>query len=365
MKRLPRSLIGGLLLSSSAYVAACDGDTTPPSFFDGGTDATTADGSIDASSDASDASTTHAKLIFVHASPDLPAVRICLAFGTQNDASDAKLAPMAPLPKSALAPGAGTILPDLGDLYNQAVTPYVIIASKITSSLATCDQLVPTLTANSDYFVVSTLKYNTLASGTTSLVAVTGCLPSTMDGLADTTTCGADYNAAKGNFAAQVFKLDRVIGNTQRFGAQLAHLSSPASGVWGAQYGSTQVSASLRSFDGGSDEIIVDHAALFTLAPSSAASLAMPTVDQTSLVVAAVNPDGGAPPAQSSIPMPLVYEATTGQATGENAYFAPGVNYTFVFVGDPRQPATLDGGAFNGYTLHALAFPNDPKLPSQ
>jgi hypothetical protein len=65
-----------------------------------------------------------------------------------------------------------------------------------------------------------------------------------------------------------------------------------------------------------------------------------------------------------SIPLPLVYEATTGQSTGENAYFAPGVNYTFVFLGDPRAGATLDGGVFNGYSLHALAFPNDPTLPA-
>jgi len=359
MKRPAHLIFGGLLL-----LCACDGDTTPPSFFDSGLDATAE--ASDAASDASEAGpTTHAKIIFVHASPDLPPIRVCLALGTQNDASDAKLGPVAPLPKTALAPGSGTIFPDLGDLHVQAVTPYVIIASKITSSLATCDQLVPTLTANVDYFVLTTIKNGTLASGTTSLVAATGCLPSPLDGLADTTTCGVDYNASKGNFAAQVFNLDRVIGNTQRFGAQLAHVSSPANGVWGAQFGATQVSASLHPFDGGADEIIVDHTTLFTLAPGAAASLAMPTVDQTSLVVAAVNPDGGAPPAQSMIPMPLVYEATTGQATGENAYFAPGVNYTFVFLGDPRQPTTLDGGTFNGYSLHALAFPNDPALPSQ
>ena len=361
MKRPPRLVIGGLLLGAWG----CDGDNTPPSFFDSGADATT-DAASDVATDASDAApTTHAKVIVVHASPDVPAVRICFALGLQNDGSDAQVAPIAPLPKTALAPGSGAILPDLGvDLSQKAITPYVVVASKIQNN-ATCDALVGALTANTDYFVLPTIKNGTFVASTTVMIAATGCLPTTIDGLADTTTCGADYNATKGNLADRVFKLDRVIGNTQRFGAQLAHLSSPASGVWGAQYGATEVSALLRDFDGGADEIVVDHATLFTLAPSAAASLAMPTVDQTSFVVAAVNPDGGAPPAQSSIPLPLVYEATTGKATGENAYFGPGVNYTFVFVGDPRQPTTLDGGAFNGYSLHALAFPNDPTLPAQ
>jgi hypothetical protein len=356
-----------LALGSLLLLWACDGDTTPPSFFDSGTDATT-DATSD-SGDASDASdagpTSHAKVIVVHASPDLPAVRVCFATGLQNDGSDAQMAPIAPLPKTGIAPGGGAILPDLGvDLSQKAITPYVMIASKIAGN-ATCDQLATTLTANTDYFALPTIKNGTFAAGTTVLVAATGCLPTSMDGLADITTCGADYNATKGNLAIQDFKLDRVIGNTQRFGAQLAHVASPASGVWTAQYGATDVSASLSPFDGGATEIIVDHTKLFTLAPGAAASLAMPTVDQTSLVVAAVNPDGGAPPKSMSIPLPLVYEATTGQATGENAYFAPGVNYTFVFVGDPRQQATMDGGVFNGYSLHALAFPNDPALPTQ
>jgi hypothetical protein len=344
-------------------LGACDGDNTPPSFFDGGADAT-ADVTSDVTTDASDAGpTTHAKVIVVHASPDVAAVRLCFALGVQNDGSDAKMAPIAPLPNNALPAGGGAILPDLGiDLSHQAVTPYVFVASKITSA-ATCDQLATSLTANIDYYPLATIKNGTLTPGTTLMFAMTGCLASALDGLADTTTCGADYNASKGNLAFHIFTLDRIIGNTQRFGAQLAHVSTAADGVWSAQYGVTQVGAVLHPYDAGADEIIVDHTTLFTLAPSSAASLAMPTVDSTSLVVSAVNPDGGPPPAQLAVPMPLVYEATTGKATGENAYFAPGVNYTFVFLGDPRQPTTMDGGAFNGYSLHALAFPNDPTLP--
>jgi hypothetical protein len=361
MKRPPRLRFGGLLVAFGLVLWACDGDDTPPSFFDGGGDAT-----ADVANEASDASeagpTTHAKLIVVHASPDVAAFRMCFALGVQNDGTDAQMDPIPPLPSTATSPGAGAILPDFGDLSQQAVTPYVIVASKITSA-APCDQLVKSLTANIDYYPLPTIKRFTFAPGTTSMIALTGCLASALDGLADTTTCGVDYNAAKGNLALQIFSLDRVITNTLRFGAQLAHVATAANGVWSGQFGATQVGALLHPFDGGADEIIVDQTTLFTLSPTSAASLAMPTVDTTAFVVSAVNPDGGTSPAQSSVPLPLVYEATTGQATGENTYFAPGVNYTFVFLGDPRQPTTMDGGAFNGYSLHALAFPNDPKLP--
>ncbi len=357
------ALLPGLVL----WAFACDGDTTPPSFFDSGADATTSDVVQDGPG-PDVVTTTHAKVIVVHASPDVPTVRVCFAIGLQNDGSDGVIAPISPLPQTGLAPGTGGALPDLGiDLSQRALTPYVILASKITSSAARCDTLAGdagSLTPNVDYFVLPTIKNGTLAPSTTFLVAATGCMPNALDPAADTTTCGASYDSTKGNLSLQIFALDRVIGNTQRFGAQVAHVSSPAAGVWSSSYGSTAVSAALKAFDGGAQEIIVDSVQLDLLAPSSAASLAMPTVDQTSFVVAPVNPDGGAPPTSVSIPLPLVYEATTGKTTGENAYFTPGTNYTFVFVGDPRVSATLDGGAFNGYSLHALAFPNDPTSSS-
>jgi hypothetical protein len=333
--------------------------------FDSGSDAT--EEGVDAPNEAGPSN--RAKVIVVHASPDVAAVRVCFAIGIQNDGSDGVMAPIAPLPKNPLAPGAGAVLPDLGlDLSPHAVTPYVVLASKITSSSATCDTLAGnggSLVSGLDYFKLETIPTGTFSTDTTLLITAMGCLPSVLDPLADKATCGSTYDTAAGNLTRRIDKLDRVVGNTQRFGAQLAHVSSPASGVWGALYGATNVSAALHAFDGGgADEIIVDQTSFPSLAPSSAASLAMPNVDQTALVVAAVNADGGAAPTWLSVPLPLIHEVTTGQATGENTYFVAGANYTFVFLGDPRVPTTLDGGVFNGYALHALAFPNDPTVPA-
>jgi len=339
---------------------SCDGDDTPPSFFDSGSDATS---DAPPASDASDAALPHAKIIAVHASPDLAAVRFCFGVGLQNDGSDAVVLAVAPTP--SVAPGGGAALPDLGvDLSQKAVTPYAVLTSAITT-LATCDALVAGdagLASGTDFFALPTIKNGTLAGGTTILAALTGCASSAVDPSGDITTCGSTY-AASGNLAVKTFSLDRVVANSSRFGAQIAHVSTPATGVWTALYTESTVNAVLHPLDGGADEVIAQGVTEGSLQPSSAASLAAPNVDQTSVIVSAVNPDGGATSAELAIPMPLVYEATTGATTGENAYFDAGANYTFVFVGDPREPTTLDGGAFNGYALHLLAFPNDPTLP--
>jgi hypothetical protein len=358
-----------LFVGSSLVCAAfaCDGDDTPAKFFDSGS--TPTDAATDGA-DASDAAVVHAKIIAVHASPDLPAVRFCFGIGVQNDGTDGTVMAIAPTPSTPVQPGGGGPLPDLGvDLSQDAVTPYVVLASAIPAN-ATCDALVGKdagLSAGTDYFVLPTIHRFAIESNSTFLTALVGCLPTASDPSADITTCGQTYDTGKGNLALTMFQLDRVVANTQRFGAQIAHVSTPATGVWSALYTASTVNAVLHPLvaDGGPDLVIAQGVTEGTLAPSSAASLAFPVVDQTSIIVSAVNPDGGTTPTESAIPLPLVYEATTGQATGENAYFTNGANYTFVFVGDPRQSEVLDGGAFNGYSLHLLAFPNDPTLPTQ
>jgi hypothetical protein len=310
-----------------------------------------------------DAGTEPAKLLAVHASADLGAIRLCFGLGVQNDGSDSKVAAITPVPKAPIVPGVGSALPDLGmDLSMKAVIPYVLLASSIGTSAQTCDALVQSLAAGTDYFALPIIKNGVLANNTTFMLAIAGCMPSSLDPSGDPTTCGTDYDANKGNISAGVFSLDRVIANTSRFGAQVVHASSAASGVWFTLYGTHAITGLLHPFDGGADEIIASGIPYLQIAPPNAASLSMPVVDQTAFVVSSDNGDAGG---STAIPLPLVYEATTGQATGENAYFVPGVNYAFVVTGDPRAPTTLDGGVFNGYSLHVLAFPTDPTLPAQ
>jgi hypothetical protein len=345
-------------LGVALVTMACDGDNTPPSFFDSGTDAT-----LDGAADGPDgAATTHAKIIVVHASPDLGAIRLCLAVGTQNDGSDAVVVAAPPIPKGLIAPGGGVVLPDVGDLSGEAVTPYAVLSASIGTSTQTCDTLVKNLVVGTDYFVLPTIKRLALVPNATFMLAVTGCVRAALDSAADATTCGPTYNATTGNVSASLYTLDQVITNSQRFGAQVVHAAAPTSGSWYTLFGTHGLNALLRPFDGGADEIIATSMLYQQLAPPNAASLAMPAIDQTAFVISADNADAGG---ATSIPLPLVYEATTGQVSGENAYFVAGVNYTFVVVGDPRAPTTFDGGVLNGYALHALAFPNNPVVPSQ
>jgi hypothetical protein len=346
------------MAAAVAGLVACNGDDTPPSHFDSGSDAM----------NGSDAPvpTVHAKMLVVHASPDVGAIRICFAIGLQNDGSDGVIAPIQPIPSSAINAGEGAALPDLGvDLSQKALTPYVFLAGLLGTGLQTCDVLASTLTVNTDFYVLPTIKNGTLVPSSTIMLALTGCLRNSLDSNADATTCGAAYDGTMGNLAFESFTLDQVIANTQRFGAQVVHVASPASGVWSLLYGAPSVSASILPLDGGAGVVVTDMVNVGQVAPTTAASLTMPVVDQSAFQVSAVSPDGGVSPASLTIPMPLVFEATTGETTGENAYFVPGTNYSFVFLGDPRLPTTLDGGVFNGYALHLLAFPNDPTLPSE
>jgi len=342
----------------AASSVRCNGDDTPPRFFDAASDAVVTETGTDASADGG---AQHAKIIAVNASADLPAIRLCFGVGLQNDGSDSKVAAISPVPSGSIVPGGGVTLPDLGlDLSMSALTPYAMNAASIGTSVQTCDQLVQSLGAGTDYFALPTIKNGTLATGTTVMIAITGCEPAAIDGAGDSTTCGPTYSPNTGNLVGNAFTLDRVIANTSRFGAQVVHAASATAGVWFASYGTHTLTALLRPQDGGPDEIIASGVLYEEIQPANAASLAMPTIDQTSFVVSADNGDAGG---LTTIPLPLVYEATTGQATGENAYFVAGSNYTFVVIGDPRVSPVLDGGLFNGYSLHTLAFPNDPPLP--
>ena len=364
----------GAVAAFAAVGWACDGDTTPANHFDSGSDATV-DGALDAPSDAPP-TPTRAKIIAIHGSPDVPAVRVCFGVGFQNDGSDSVIAPLQPLPEKALTgqpyaglfPGTGGVFPDFGlDISQKAITPYVIVASKLASSTQNCDALLGTdagtLTAGVDYFKLPTIKNGTFTNDTTLALVATGCLPQSVDPAATAVVCGGDYNTTSGNVAIKIFSLDRVVASAQGFGAQFVHASSAAAGEFGVAYGSGDLTAALHPFaDGGVDQTIASGVKLGEIQPKPAAALAAPDVNQTALLVT-VQGDAGAL-VSAPFPLPLVYEVTTGQATGATAYFAPGANYTFVLVGDPAAPTLLDGGAFNGYSLHALAFPNDPPLPA-
>lgn len=373
---------------ASALGLACDGDDTPAGVLPDGAAVDTQaqpDTSLSDAAPSFDAG-PHAKAILVHASPDLPAVRVCLAIGSKADGSDAVIVPLPPLPDRTVSPapypglfpGTGGALPDLGfDLSGKVVVPYVLLAEPLASDARTdagpppfnCAELLnpggdASLTAGS-FLKLPPVAAGTFASGKTKLVAVTGCIANEPKGSA---LCGASYNVLQGNVGLTVFDLDRAaLASASQVGLQVAHLSAPTEGeIQGGP--SVGIAAGLAGpLDAAAGDAFVEPVAIGVhygeIGPSTATRVGLASVDETLFAINVLSPDGGVPLAGFGVPLSLVYTATTGQVSGASSYFATGANYTFVVVGDPAEPAFLDAGGlpvFNGRTLHFLAFPNDP-----
>lgn len=384
-----RLALAGLAVTSvgGALAIGCTGDDTTPAVLpDAGNDQNVPDTGNDVvipPADGGDAAVPeNAKVIVVHASPDVPAVRICFALGLKADGSDGVIAPIAPIPDSlanaqqpfpGLFPGTGGALPDLGiDLSTKALTPYVMIASKISTDVkptdggsapVACDTLIEGdggLTANVDFLKLPTIPAGALAKDSTLLLAATGCLPKAADPTASVARCGSSWNENTGNVGLQAFVLDRKVTDQAKMGAQVAHLSSPVEGL--LQAGST-VGVNTALFDSVADaSVSLTMGQKFgELKPATASAHALANASTGAFVVTVNNPtDGGAALVTVPVPLPTVAQLSTGVA--DAGYFQNGANYTFVILGDPTAPSFIDAGVFNGYSLHVLAFPNNPKV---
>lgn len=380
------SLVLGLSvpLAAAALALGCDGDDPPPAVMP---DASRADvAASDATTDTGgpDAAGPRAKVVVVHASPDLPAVRVCFALGTKPDGSDAAIAPVPPLPDRAvgaqpypgLFPGTGGVLPDLGtDLSSVVVVPYLMVAEKIKAvargdggAIATCDALLSAdagLVAGGDYFKLPPLAAGTFAPGATVLVAATGCLPTVFDPSASAAACGGDYSPLLGNVALATFALDRAVADNAKLGAQVAHLSPGVQGKL-QQNAPTGVTVGLTNVPDASTFYvpIAQGVAYKQLAPKTAFATPLASADKTALSVSVLDPDGGAAPLVTfAVALGDIAVASGGDPDASaGATFKNGANYAFAIVGDPSASAQQDGGP-NGRALHVLGFPSDPVVP--
>lgn len=380
-----RWVLAASLVLGGAFALAmdgCDGDDTPAKTLpvDSGNPSDTlppGDSSLDVI--APPDSGAHAKILLVHASPDVPAVRVCFAVGTKADGSDAVVVPIPPLPDRingadpypGVFPGTGGAFPDLGvDLSTKVIVPYVIIASAVKDDVRSdagppklqCAELLgngPNALPGTAYLKLPLLPAGTLASGKTLLLAATGCLPNEPQGAA---LCGASYDAIIGNVALGLYELDtKVVASSTQVGAQLLHLASPVEGKLQAPMSASILGPDASIVNG---EPITSSAHFGDLAPKTAAVVALADPTHSALFVSIPNPDAGAPLANVAVPLPLVYQITTGESIGVDQYFKGASNLVFVAVGDPTEPTFLDAGTFNGKSLHFLAFPSDPPVKS-
>jgi hypothetical protein len=343
-----------------------------------------------------------AKIIVVHASPDLPPVRFCFATQASGVAPyhalpDTTSSPLQPFP--GLFPGTGGALPDVGvSLAQSQITGYLILAQNIAGQThagapdggaeATCVDLIGAdgsgglIHPGTDYFPLAPIPAGTFLDGTTELIAVAGCLPSAVDPNAGTARCGTSYNGTTGNLATQVYKLDTTTAQTSTsFGTQVIHAASAWDGVFTAVAGGPVFQAfdyaSVTGVDDAGQPIITPgpspilplnypQAATGTMNPTpNPAQASDPLVftnqaNTTDLVTvttftATSDPDAGfdggpAPFNTFALPVFAVGDLSVGpgpdgglpQAADGGNYFQTGENYTWVLLGDPTA-CQLDG----------------------
>jgi hypothetical protein len=301
-------------------------------------DATTMDVTpiVDAAPDVSTA--THAKVVLLHASPNLPAIRWCFAAGTKSDGTDAALLDAPPFPAApGQARGSGFVLPDIGDL-SKVVVPYLIHASKAPGS-SKCAEVLGVdagLIPGGDYQKLAPIAAGTIAGGKTVLLVAMGCLGTTFDQSANAQRCGSDFSPLLGNLVARAFELDHVTHDGQ-LGVQVAHFSPPLGAITGALTNAPDASPTFVA-------PIVPTVRYGEVKPTPASAVIVPNFQSTQLRIDVLDPDGGNDPvAVYTFPLP------------EDAGIANGANTTFALVGDPALDA--------GDVLRMIAVPNDPVVP--
>lgn len=400
------AVLGGSAIAAS--IGACGGDDTGPA---AQPDSGRADSFLpppDSSdqnvSDASDGGggdsapkPKDAKLVIVHASPDMPMLRFCFGFGAPDAGSGVSTAPLPPAPNHAAPglpfpgtpPGTGGPAADYADLSKSTISAYVIDAAKIANVVqptdggsepdciallgknaeGAADGGTGTLTAGTDFWYVGTIPSGTLLKGTSWMVALTGCRAGETVGAG---ACPQPYNTSTGNLGIQLWQLDRTtVIDGGSIGAQFVHASSAFENVTTVG-GAAQTAAGfyVPGADGGVTfaPIVVD-AKYGQMKPAASTPVSGVTFDGTSGFFAqAIAADAGTVGRPVAYPLPVIQQLSWGQAgPPDGAALANGQGFTFVLVGDPLQPAFLDdagnpadSGTFNTRFIHFLAFPNDP-----
>jgi hypothetical protein len=419
-RALIRLSLGALVIGaggSACFIAGCGDDTTDtttPAVDGGLTDqasppvdsGTPTDGNTTTDT-GTDAGPPHAKVILVHASPGLGALRICFKLGKPGLAGTI-VPPIPALPDVAkegqpypgIFPGTGGPFPDLLDLSPFEITPVVIKASSISADVRvdggterTCQDLLASDAgiASGDITTFPTLPAGTFAPNSTLLLALTGCAAGETGGVSPFTytaqqKCGAAYTSANSNFAIQKFTLDTAPAGATQLGGQFINLAQgieneippfaancgtnaacQANGLWPV------VMKNDPSGDAAAPPIVVPltggPAKFPELKPATAKGVDSVVPADTQFAFfgsnTAVGGDGGLGPRLSGAPLPFIQLFTTGSTSttdggAQGDYYKNGHNYTFILLGDPTAGAF---GPTNGYGTHFLGFDNDPVLP--
>jgi hypothetical protein len=386
-----RSALAGLAAGAIAAAVACGSASEGGEGGFGGPDAGAGDGSIpdtgftdgrtesgggDAGAEGGgDAATPVTTALFVHASPALPAVRLCWSV-------NGVLPPMVPFPSGGPMPGTnfeGVPLGGVAGLANADALAagsfqlYAIDAKLLAglergqgSLLSTCDQLICGPGANKpgaclwqdhNYWVVGPPIL--IAHGAANVVAIEGC-ESGFTG-AGASVCGADWSTS-GNLHADQITLAAPSDSTGELTFQALQLS-PALAVLSADGGSSTALA----FGPQSPAEAGPPLATLTLEGDLSQSLTVPLPStlagygQLGFSYAVALGDGGLAQWMSLAQSQQLVDPTEDPSI----FFGEPRPYVVAIVGDPYAPGFASPGdaGFDGTGLHILVLPTPVPAP--
>jgi hypothetical protein len=175
---------------------------------------------MDAGADSSprdgggDAASSPPSVLFVHAAPGLPDVRLCWSNGG-TVTTDVPFPATGDRPASnypAISVGGAVAMPDATALIG-ADTIYAIDAVTLTQKpqqscrdLLLCNQ-PPCLNKNRDYWEAALPAAPRILHGVQGVIALSGCLAIVLDEAGTISRCGSDWTPASGNLHAEVLTL--------------------------------------------------------------------------------------------------------------------------------------------------------------
>jgi hypothetical protein len=428
------SALIGVAAAGGMLAVGCNGDDNNNGNSGGGSDSgpdgTQPSGNVDAGQDTgtsppadggdSGTAATFAKVLFVHASPDAPALRLCFGVSTGDASATTAIQGTFPAPNTAggLPPGLGgpAAAPprSLGGLN---VTFYGIpvgVSPALDENTAdagvaekTCKDLLGATLPGTDagpdgglspsqYFNLGTVPAGTLVDGSSWLFAITGCTPNSPVATALPGACdkdGVSYVPAVGNLGIEKWQLDNQTSvAADAIGAQFVHASRPfevaipnAAAVTAGFYTLVATDGGTDAGDGG-DAALPDAAApeplTFVVAANvKSGSITPGTLKPTSGVqydgtsgffVLPVD-DAGTPVQRGpQFPLPFIDQVSWPSGVPDGGAFQNGAGFVFVLLGNPAFPTIVpppaDAGpgaesTFDPRGVHILGFPTNPPVP--
>ncbi len=333
------------------------------SLFDGGTE------------DASDSAVPGdagppppAAVVFLHASPSLPTLRLCFLpqdptwppFPSDNRMPASNYA--------GIAVGGAVWLADAGYAAGGGVV-YAVRAKPIAGTTTRCDELICTggsncLMQNADYWSLGTLSAGDFRPGATTLVAVSGCL-GVDDPLASVDRCGSTWDAATGNLHLDVVTVDGAGSNDAgAWSVQAAQLSPGLQAMQG-DAGATAVWFGPNVGAPGSEgdaQAVAQLAREGALGPAAPVPLVLPGgsagLGELGFAVSVTGLDAGSP---GQLWMSLTEALELVDPSQDPTTYYAGGPFVVAVLGEPGAPhafaADTDGGGYDGTGLHVLVLP--------